>query len=220
MRSPLNIVCFYADLGNPYFPLLEEMTLSAKRVMPESRTVLLTPTPVPEICDLFDTTVDFSRGMTTTRDTICYDRVRATLAWQNIATEPTVYTDPDISFRRPVEFSEDFDVGLLWRTRKPDQPVNTGLVLAKPGFPAFWKRYGAIAVNLPAVLRSWWCDQLAYSVLTGADHEAGDTFQVFDARVRLFDWLKACAPPEKNIENPWAVHMKGDRKWNAEGKAA
>lgn len=215
MPSPrdLTIMCFYADLGNPYFPLLRDMTQSAKAVMPDARTVLMTPTPTDELRGLFDKTVDLSSEMHTTKETVCYDRARATLSWQTMTQGSTLYTDPDIVFRKPVPFTEEFDVGLLWRKRKPDQPINTGLVLANPGALGFWRRYGAIVANLPTSLRAWWCDQLAFSVLTGVDHEPEDTIQVFDARVKLFDWLKACAPPEKGIIDPWALHMKGSRKW-------
>lgn len=212
-RPNLDFVCFYADLGNPYFQLIERMTNSVKAVMPEARTVLLTPTPSKALSDLFGKTVDLSSEMHTTKETVCYDRARATVSWQGVTQNNTVYTDPDILFRRRVPFTEEFDVGLLWRKRKPDQPINTGIVLTKPGCPAFWARYGAIVANLPASLRGWWCDQLAFSVLTGVCHETGDVLNLYDARVKLFDWLKACAPPEKEIDDPWALHMKGQRKW-------
>lgn len=220
MPSPLDIVCFYAELGNPYYPLLKQMTESAKAVMPHARTVLLTPTPSAQLDKLFDRTIDLSREMVTTRETICYDRARATVSWQAVTQSKTVYSDPDILFRKEVPFTDDFDVGLLWRKRKPDQPINTGIVLAKPGCNQFWARYGAIVANLPASLRGWWCDQLAFSVLTGVCHETGDTLNLYDARVKLFDWLSACAPPEKGVSDPWALHMKGQRKWELEGKKA
>lgn len=210
----LDIVCFYADLGRPYLSLMETMTQSAKRVMPYARTVLLTSTPSPELETLFDKTVDLSQHMKTTEKTVCYDRAVSTVSWQALTEGRTIYTDPDIEFRREVEFDGSFDVGLLWRPRKPDQPINTGIVLAEPGFSGFWTHYGAIAANLPLPLRSWWCDQLAYNVMLGTMHKANDTIQAHDARVKLFLMSDHCTPREKaTTDNPWAWHDKGKRKW-------
>ena len=143
----LDIVCFYADLGNPYLPLLERMTQSAKAVMPYCRTVLLTPTPSRYLSSLFDKTCDLSPDMKTTTETLCYDRARTTVSWQGLTQVPTCYTDPDIEFRKPIPMSNDWDVALLWRKRKPDQPINTGVVLANPGPSLFWARYGAIVTE-------------------------------------------------------------------------
>lgn len=213
-QSPLDIVCFYADLGRPYLPLIETMTASAKRAMPYARTVLLTPTPSDELAVCFDKTIDLSPHMKTTEKTVCFDRATTTVSWQAHTESRTIYADPDIEFHREVEFDGTFDVGLLWRPRKPDQPINTGIVLAEPGSKAFWGRYGAIAANLPNPLRSWWCDQLAYNVLMGTLHKAGDTVQAYDARVKLFLMSDHCTPREKaTTDNPWAWHDKGKRKW-------
>ena len=127
----------------------------------------------------------------------------------------TIFADPDIEFHREVEFDGSFDVGLLWRPRKPDQPINTGIVLAEPGFNDFWTHYGAVAANLPLPLRAWWCDQLAYNVLLGTMHKSGDVFQAYDAQVRSFSEMSAhCTPRDKaTTDNPWAWHEKGKRKW-------
>ena len=76
MSEPLDIVCFYAELGRPYLPLIERMTKSAKRVMPYARTVVITPTPSAELCNLFDNWLDISKEITTTDQTVCYDRAR------------------------------------------------------------------------------------------------------------------------------------------------
>lgn len=211
----LDLVVFYADLGRPYFDLLAKCTASAKRTMPYIRTVLLTPTPSPDLEALFDKTVDLSGHMTTTEKTVCYDRAVSTVSWQALTEGRTIYADPDIEFHREVEFDGSFDVGLLWRPRKPDQPINTGIVLAEPGCCNFWAHYGAIAANLPLPLRSWWCDQLAYNVLLGTMHKAGDTIKAHDARVKLFLMSDHCTPREKaTTDNPWAWHDKGKRKWN------
>lgn len=214
----LDVVFYYAELGNPYLPLIERATQSCLEVMPYARRVLLTPTPSQELNKHFDKVVDLSPNMKTTRESLCYDRARVTVSWQGMTKNDTIYSDPDIEFQKPIPFDGSFDVGLLWRKRKPDQPINTGLVLATPGSPMFWARYGAIVENLPAKLRGWWCDQLAFNVLMGTYHEAGETIQAYDARVKLFDWLEACAPPEKLTgQQPWALHQKGHRKWREMG---
>lgn len=210
----LDICCFYADLGRPYLSLIQNMTASAKRAMPDARTVLMTPTPSDELGACFDKVIDLSGHMTTTEKTVCFDRATCTVSWQAHAENRTIYADPDIEFHRAVEFDGSFDVGLLWRPRKPDQPINTGIVLAEPGCNSFWAHYGAIAANLPLPLRSWWCDQLAYNVLLGTLHKAGDTIQAHDARVKLFSMTDHCTPREKaTTDNPWAWHDKGKRKW-------
>lgn len=211
----LDLVCFYADLGRPYLDLMAKMTASAKRVMPYARTVLLTPTPSAELEALFDKMVDMSASMKTTEKTVCYDRAVSTVSWQAHTQNRTIYADPDIEFHREVVFDGSFDVGLLWRPRKPDQPINTGIVLAEPGSQQFWINYGAVAANLPLPLRSWWCDQLAYNVLLGTLHSAGNIIQAHDARVKLFLMSDHCTPREKaTTDNPWAWHDKGKRKWN------
>lgn len=212
----LDVVCYYANLSRPYLPLIETMTASAKRVMPYAQLVLMTPTPSDDLCRLFDKTIDLSPNMVTTEKTVCFDRAKATVSWQANTQNRTIYADPDIEFHREIEFDGTFDVGLLWRPRKPDQPVNTGIVLAEPGFLTFWSHYGAIAANLPLPLRSWWCDQLAYNVMLGTLHKAGDTVQAYDARVKLFLMSDHCTPREKaTTDNPWAWHDKGKRKWGS-----
>lgn len=214
-QPDLDIVVFYADLGRPYLSLIEAMTQSAKRAMPYARTVLLTSTPSEEVASHFDKMIDMSKHVTTTEKTVCIDRARSTVSWQAITKNRTIYADPDIEFHREVEFDGSFDVGLLWRPRKPDQPINTGIVLAEPGHLEFWRRYGAIAQNLPAPLHSWWCDQLAYNVMLGTMHKPGDVVQAYDAKVKLFLMSDHCTPREKaTTDNPWAWHDKGQRKWN------
>lgn len=208
-----DLVCFYADLGHPYMPLLQNMTQSAKRIMPDVRTVLLTPTPSSELSHMFDK-VHYLRDMQTTHKTLCFDRARATVSWASLTKNRTIYSDPDIEFHREIEFDASFDIGLLWRGRKPDQPINTGIVLAEPGCKEFWGRYGAIIANLPPTVRGWWCDQLGFNVMLGTLHKAGDTVQAHDARVKLFLMSDHCTPREKaTTDNPWAWHDKGRRKW-------
>ncbi len=211
-KQPEDIVLYYADLGRHYMPCIQRLNWSVRRTMPDARLVLITPTPHKKFEPFFDKVVDVSKAMTTTDETVCYDRVRSMVSWQMMTTRTTLHVDPDLEFRRPVEFSDDWDIGLLWRKRKPDQPINTGMILAQPGHHEFWVQYGAIAANLPLKLRGWWCDQLAFSVMLGTLHKAGDTVQAHDARVKLIDWLGACAPEEKANPDVWAIHFKGDRK--------
>lgn len=212
-QPPLDLVVWYADLGRPYLPLIETCTASAKKAMPHIRTVILTPTPSLELARCFDKVVPLE--FETTVNTICIDRVKATVGWQSITQNRTIFCDPDIEFNRAVEFG-DFDIGLLWRPRYPAQPINTGIVLAEPGQADFWRHYGAIAVNLPHALYSWWCDQLAYTVMLGTLHKAGDTVMAHGSRVKLFDMHSHCTAREKSTNpNPWAWHDKGKRKWDS-----
>lgn len=210
-----DLVLFYADLGRDYTPLIERMTSSAHKVMPHARRVLITPTPKPEFEPMFDKIVDISAYVTTTDASICYDRVSSIVGWQSQSRVNTIYVDPDLEFIRPVPDQWDYDVGLLWRKRKPDQPVNTGMIFAKPGCHEFWRRYGAIVANLPLSLRGWWSDQLGFSVLLGVMHQAGDVFQAYDAKVKLLDMTKTCAPTDKIDGDVYAIHNKGQRKWTS-----
>jgi len=205
----LDIVCFYADLGRPYLPLLERMTDSAKRTMPHGRTVLLTPTPSKQLSDLFDVVIDLKIAVN--ERTLCFARARAMVAYQALSVAKTVYVDPDIEFLAPVPFGK-LDVGLMWRQSKADQPVNTGLILARPGCPEFWAKYGNIIAALPKEVHGWWCDQLGFAILLGALHSPWDKFQCLDARVQLIDWRVGCATPEKAADEAWALHYKGARK--------
>src|SRR5579864_48441 len=99
MISPKNmrdIVCYYAHLNRPYLPLLQRMTASAKAVMPDCRTVLLTPTPSPQLGVLFDEMVALEYPATT--DNLCLERARAMVSWALATPYPMVFVDPDIVF--------------------------------------------------------------------------------------------------------------------------
>ena len=48
------VVCYYADVGRPYLPLIEQMTASVKRVIPDAIRVLLTPTQDCKAAPYFD----------------------------------------------------------------------------------------------------------------------------------------------------------------------
>jgi len=208
-----DIVVFYADLGRPYLPLIDRMVRSAKEVMPESRLVLLTPTPDKELISRFDLPLQTSTQSTV--ETVCYDKACAIISWQMKSDRPCIFADPDLEFVRPVEFPDE-DVALIWR-RKSAQPVNAGMILARPGCPTFWNKYGVTVGTLPVVLRPWWIDQLAFSVMIGARSQPGEVVNVHDARVRLLPET-CCAPPERANEDTWALHYKGHRKGEGWGR--
>lgn len=209
------VVCYYMDMGRPYLPLIENMTASVKAVMPDTRTVLLTPTPNCNASQFFDHT-QFIGDRPTDETNICRERGVAMASWM-LAKHgcDTIFVDPDIVFRNKPEFDSTFDIGLMWRTDKPDQPINTGLILAKPDRDKFWRHYGNVIVNLPKPFHYWWCDQLAFALLTGVCHYPGDTLLVDDARVRLFKQSEVCPVSGEawdTTSSAWAVHYKGRRK--------
>src|SRR5689334_670953 len=143
----LDIVCYYADLGRPYEPLIRQMCASAKANVPGSRTVMLTPTPAAYMEECFDDV--FPLPVAATADNLCFERARASMSWGTTTSAPFLLVDPDIMFLAPPRIDPQADIQLLWRRSKPDQPVNSGVVFSKAGQIAFWKDYGHIAANLP-----------------------------------------------------------------------
>ncbi len=208
MSEPLNILCYYTHFGRPYGPALKRMTESVKRVMPHARTVLMTSTPFESLCSLFDATVHIK--VEPNLKTLCFEKSRAIHAWQSRSEHNTIFVDPDVEFLRPLEF--DADVTLTWRATKLDQPVNAGLILARPGHMEFWDRYIKTVAALPPEVYGWWCDQLGFSIVLGSEREAGNVYTIHGAQVRLVDQRMACSPPEKAWENAWSHHYKGVRK--------
>src|ERR1700690_368780 len=120
-----DIVCFYADLGRDYEPLLTKMVASAKRTMPNAQIICTTPTPNGKIGKGWHHVVPLPDQVTF--ENICIERARMTVSWMIRAQRPVIFTDPDIEFINPVKWDGLTDVNLLWRTNKPDQPVNEGL---------------------------------------------------------------------------------------------
>jgi hypothetical protein len=205
----MNIVCFYTEIGRPYLPFIQRMTESAKRVMPESKTILLTPTPSKELNACFDEVLQLK--IDSSWKTICFDKSRAILTWQLQSKEPTVYLDPDIEFRFPLEFPEE-DVGLLWCKTKLAYPINSGMIFARPGSHDFWQKYANIVASLPSALHSWWADQLAFAVMLGSLHQDNEVISAHGASIKLLPVESWCAAPERaNLECP-ALHYKGIRK--------
>lgn len=206
------IVCYYADVGRPYLPLLEQMTVSVKQVIPNAETVLLTPTPDCGAGKFFDH-VQAITDRPTTDLNLCQERAIAMTSFMlHKHNCNTVFVDPDLVFLQEPQFGK-FDVGLMWREKKPDQPINTGMILAKPGAEDFWKHYGEVIINLPPAVHHWWCDQLGFALLTGVCHKAGETILVDDARVKLLDLPTYCPISDEGTVNlAWAIHLKGRRK--------
>jgi hypothetical protein len=203
------IVCYYADLGRPYGPLIERMTGSARAVMPDAHLMLLTPTPDTPMRAHFHDVCPVPKQATF--QNLCLQRAVAISSWAGQYPGPTIFVDPDLEFLQPVKIDSTYDVGLLWR-EKPDQPVNTGLIVSQNQRTAFWKHYGKIACNLPRAIHHWWADQLAFGLLTGVCHKPGDRLIIDDARVRLL--AEDNCPPADKRHSPWtwAVHHKGRRK--------
>lgn len=211
MLRDVDVVCFFADIGNPvYYPLMNRMCESAKRAMPDCRTVLISPTKNDALWAMFDTRLHLTETEVTA-DNLCRVRAQATVTWAHATDRTAIYVDPDVVFRRTPILDREADILLSWR-RRPDQPVNSGMVIARAGCPEFWQRYGSCAVALPPPLNAWWCDQLAYNLVIGIDHEEGDYIRCFDATVKLIGADIMCAKPEEAREESWSLHYKGAKR--------
>ncbi len=199
------VVAFYVDYGRPYAPLFERMTESVRNVIPDAKLILITGGAPQEIMDRFDKC--YHIGPVDSK-ILCHEKARAIVSWAVKADEPTIFVDPDIEFRAEPEW--DCDIGLMWRENKPDQPINAGYILAKPGQEKFWRHYGKILVNLPDAIKYWWCDQIAFALLTGVCHRPEERLKIHGSTVRLIDAEKFC--PNDDKEGAWAIHYKGRRK--------
>lgn len=207
-----DVVAYYADFGRPYAALLERMATSAKRVMPECRTVLLTPTPGCDGAQHFDQVYE-TDPIDRTPDNVALlsrARCRANLRWLLNTDRLTICCDPDIEFIGPPIFRFPSDVGLIWRA-KPDQRVNAALWWSRANQASFWLHYGKIVESMPSEMHAWWADQMAFAIMLGSYHEAGDIVQCGETRVRLMDGDDV-AVPEARTDKTWAIHYKGQRK--------
>jgi len=209
--SGLDVCCFYTDLGREgYEPLMADMTASAHEQMPGCRTLLLSPNPTAKTAQHFDGVVPIE-NCDVDANKLCFNRGRAHVSWMTLTERPALLVDPDIVFRSPFPLDRECDVGLNWRG-KPDQPVNSGAVFARPGCPKFWHHYGTVCVNLPKKLWHWWVDQLSFSLMTGVCHEAGEILRLDDARVALWSAEDNCGSDDIVTDKAWAIHKKGRRK--------
>ncbi len=206
----MDVVCYYADFGRPYAALLQRMADSAKRVM-SCRTVLLTPTPGCDGAQYFDLVAETDE-VERLGDTalISKARCRANLRWLLNTDRLTICCDPDIEFVAPPHIAANASIGVIWR-QKPDQRVNAALWWTRSFLPKFWLHYGAVVESLPAEMHAWWADQMAFTILLGSYHEAGDIVNCGGTRVRLMDGDDV-ALPEARTDRTWAIHYKGQRK--------
>lgn len=209
----IDVVCYYADFGRPYRPLMERMAGSARQHVPGGRTVILTSTPKPWMADVFDAVAEYKSQsyQSVTPQNLCQQRAEATMSWAVYAERDTLFVDPDVEFRAAPRWP-DADVGLLWRRDRPTMPVNTGVIMARAGRPDFWQAYGRAVVNLPARIHGWWCDQIGFSLLTGTLHDPGEILAIKDATVALLDAPANCSTPKDAAPDAWAVHYKGKLK--------
>lgn len=179
--------------------------------MPDCRLICATPTPHANLGGEWDLIVQLPPKVN--GGILCLERARFNVSWATQAQHPFIFADPDIEFKSRPPIESLSDINLIWRKGKADQPINAGIVVAKPGPREFWLQYGRAALNLPDLLHSWWCDQLAYNLMTGICHEAGDIFQCADATVQLMDGAIYCPNSDATIpQEAWAIHYKGGRK--------
>lgn len=208
-----DIVCYYAENGLPYLPLMRRMYESAHDIMPDVSVKIVTPTPDEKFLEIFDEMVVVKASNDRKiSQRLCLEKVRSMATYMIKFQRRTIFIDPDVVFHQEPVFDGSFDIGLLWRDQKPDQPINTGMILAEPGFRDFWWHYGNIAVNLPEQVHWWWCDQLAFTLMTSVFHKAGEMLTIDNARVKLLDARLACAPPDEALPGCWAIHYKGALK--------
>jgi hypothetical protein len=241
----VELVLFHADLPvnapsgvHGRIDYLEIAALSfaaAARRAPRARRILLTDerTAVPE--DI-GAQVVLRRPIDCTR--LMYERMR--VQEQHLAARPagraTVFMDVDVVTNRdPAEiFTQDFDIGLTWRTEFPEAPVNGGLIFVGPGergiafFRETLRCYDALAEDgriqplFDRDLRAWWGDQFALALMVGYRNLAerlGGGMTVGDARVRFLPCNEYNFTPDANVrydddflDARFFLHFKGNRK--------
>lgn len=207
----MDVVAYYADFGRPYAALLERMATSAKAVMPECRTVLLTPDLGCDGSQYFDLQID--APLQCPRDGIVplsRERCRANVSWLTQTGRPTICCDPDVEFVARPHFP-DVDIALVWRD-KPDQRVSAALFYSRPGQRYFWERYARIVFSLPTEMWAWWADQLAFTLMVGSYNRVDQGIYCDGSHVWFLDPRYSCGLPEQADKNAWALHYKGQRK--------
>lgn len=209
-KSTVDVVCYYADFGLPYREHVIRHARSIKKVMPEARSILLTPNAV-------DLSPYFNHVIVTEAqanwDTLMADRTIAHIRWAVGTDRRTIFTDCDLELLKPPEFDGSFDVGLLWRGRdRTDMPVCASMILMEPNLQEFNRLWAEIAINIPAPIKQWWADQISLSLITGVTHRKGSTLLIEDARVKLLDYSLCADKQDKVTEETWAIHRKGAEK--------
>ncbi len=210
----LDILCFYAEMGNGenYIRHFERMTASARATMPDARLLLMSPEPFPrdEIAHCFDKIIRYPD--TPTVDDLIYHKGRGFLTAALSTKNTTVFVDPDVEFKAPVLIDDSFDIGLTWRKERADQPALASLLITKPNQLTFWLKFGAVLEALPKKNRRWYCEQIALALMTGVCHKPDARLTIAESRVWLMDALECCAISDEDAPNARAVHYKGRRK--------
>ncbi len=209
-KSTVDVVCYYADFGLPYREHVIRHARSVKRVMPEARSILLTPNAV-------DLSPYFNHVIVTEKEanweTLMADRCLAHIRWAAGTDRRTIFSDCDLELLKPPVFDGGFDVGLLWRGRdRTDMPICASMILMEPNLTEFCRLWAEIVVNIPDPIKQWWCDQISLSLITGVTHQKGDLLSIEDARVKLLDYALCADKAEKVTEDSWALHQKGSKK--------
>lgn len=208
-KSTVDVVCYYADFGLPYREHVIRHARSIKRVMPEARSILLTPNAV-------DLSPYFNHVIVTETpakwETLMADRTLAHIRWAIGTERRTIFCDCDLEILKPPQF-DGFDVGVLWRGRdRTDMPICASMVLMEPNLMEFNRLWAEIVVNIAEPVKQWWCDQISLSLITGVTHKKGDLLLIEDARVKLLDYALCADREEKVTEETWALHRKGSEK--------
>lgn len=209
-KSTVDVVCYYADFGLPYREHVIKHARSVKKVMPDARSVLMTPNAV-------DLSPYFNHVIVTEKpakwETLMADRTLAHIRWAAGTDRRTIFCDCDLELLKRPEFDGSFDVGLLWRGRdRSDMPVCASMILMEPNLTEFYRLWAEIVVNLPLPVKQWWCDQISLSLMTGVTHQKGDLLTIEDARVKLLDYDLCADKARKVNEDSWALHQKGVQK--------
>lgn len=213
-NAGLDIICFYAEMGGgaSYVPLIERMTASARKAMPDARVLLMAPEPFPadEIAHKFDKILRYPDAPTA--DDLIYHKGRAFLTAALGTKNTTVFVDPDVEFLAPVLVDDSFDIGLTWRKERADQPALASLLVTKPNQMRFWLKFGHVLEALPKKNRRWYCEQIALALMTGVCHKPDARLTIAESRVWLMDALECCAISDEEAPRARAIHYKGRRK--------
>lgn len=211
----MNIAFFYVEMGRPWWrEAVTGLVESARATQPGCRLTHMADKqtgqfPGTDSSMLSDEQIDPGKLM------LAKGWMWATLA-QSIEA-PTLLTDADVTFRRDMShlFYGEWDVALLRRFeggRAAAQPYLAAMAFTKPtqGARRFWAEYLSVLQSLPRAWSAWWCDQIAFAALLGAERARLDLIECDGYRVRLYD-TDMIAP---KIETPdcYAVHYKGRRE--------
>lgn len=206
------VAFFYVEMGRPWWKdAVANLIRSARETQPGCG--------VMHLCDRKTGQHPDADGALCSEEPIGAERLMMAKGWMWAETarrteQSLILTDADVEFRRDMLplFDDDFDVALLRRTtgeRAAGQPYLAAMALVKPtdGARKFWADYVSVLQCTPKGWHAWWCDQIAFAALLGANRSRQDYIDCDGYRVRLLD-VDTVAPKE---EKPgcYAVHYKG-----------